>query len=146
MGNLFLDCEFLERGHHFPVDLISLALVSEDGREFYRISNEFDFPAVERSAWLRENVLPKLDYEIDDEGRVRQEVLAYTNNIRGIPRARSQHLHVSRKQMRDDLDDFLRDDLKPVFWGNFCDYDWVVLCQLYGAMIQLPKKFPRCVS
>lgn len=31
---------------------------------------------------------------------------------------------------------------KPEFWGYYADYDWVVLCQLYGTMVQLPKSWP----
>lgn len=29
------------------------------------------------------------------------------------------------------------------FWAYYADYDWVVLCQLFGTMMQLPKHFPR---
>jgi hypothetical protein len=31
---------------------------------------------------------------------------------------------------------------RPEFWAYYSDYDWVVLCQLYGRMIDLPKVFP----
>jgi hypothetical protein len=31
---------------------------------------------------------------------------------------------------------------KPEIWAYFADYDWVVLCQLYGRMIDLPKGWP----
>lgn len=31
---------------------------------------------------------------------------------------------------------------KPEFWGYYADYDWVVFCQLFGRMIDLPKGFP----
>ena len=30
----------------------------------------------------------------------------------------------------------------PEFWAYYADYDWVVLCQLYGTMMQLPPAFP----
>src|SRR5688500_2673686 len=30
----------------------------------------------------------------------------------------------------------------PEFWAYFADYDWVILCQLYGRMIDLPKGWP----
>jgi hypothetical protein len=33
--NFFLDAEFIERGRHFPIELISLGIVAEDGRELY---------------------------------------------------------------------------------------------------------------
>lgn len=31
---------------------------------------------------------------------------------------------------------------KPEFWAYYADYDWVVLCQLYGRMIDLPALWP----
>lgn len=31
---------------------------------------------------------------------------------------------------------------KPEFWAYYADYDWVVLCQLFGRMIDLPDTWP----
>lgn len=31
---------------------------------------------------------------------------------------------------------------KPEFWGYYADYDWVVLCQLFGTMMDLPNGWP----
>jgi len=31
---------------------------------------------------------------------------------------------------------------EPEFWAYYADYDWVVLCQLYGRMIDLPEGWP----
>jgi hypothetical protein len=31
---------------------------------------------------------------------------------------------------------------EPVFWAYFSHYDWVVFCQLYGRMIDLPDIYP----
>ena len=30
----------------------------------------------------------------------------------------------------------------PEFWAYYADYDWVVLCQLYGTMMDLPESWP----
>ena len=30
----------------------------------------------------------------------------------------------------------------PEFWAYYADYDWVVLCWLYGTMMQLPRHWP----
>ena len=47
----FYDCEFIEDGR--VIDLVSIGVVDENGREFYAISTEFDErPAV---AWVRRN-------------------------------------------------------------------------------------------
>lgn len=31
----------------------------------------------------------------------------------------------------------------PEFWAYFADYDWVVLCRLWGRMLDLPPHFPK---
>lgn len=48
---LFLDCEFNE----FQGDLISMALVSDDGREWYEV-----VPCENPGAWVAQNVMPIL--------------------------------------------------------------------------------------
>lgn len=48
---LFLDCEFNE----FQGDLISMALVSEDGREWYEV-----VPCENPGEWVAQNVMPIL--------------------------------------------------------------------------------------
>lgn len=48
---------------------------------------------------------------------------------------------ISRKQIHDMLLIFINDP-NPVFWGYYADYDWVVFCQLFGQMIDLPSHFP----
>ena len=52
----FYDCEFIENG--ITIDLVSVGVVAEDGREFYAVSTEFDAGAA--GPWVRRNVLPKL--------------------------------------------------------------------------------------
>ena len=52
----FYDCEFIEDGT--TIDLVSVGVVAEDGREFYAVSTEFDSSTA--GPWVRRNVLPKL--------------------------------------------------------------------------------------
>ena len=40
-----------------------------------------------------------------------------------------------------ELEEFFGDD--PVWWAWYGAYDHVALCQLWGAMPQLPRAFPR---
>lgn len=107
----FIDTEFHEDGR--IIDLISIAVVPEEGRPYYAVSSEFDPDAC--SDWVKQNVLPHLaDTERKRRARIAEDI----------------------KQM------VLADGAKPEFWGYFADYDWVLLCQLYGRMIDLPKGFP----
>ena len=60
-----MDTEFAETGGWKTptIDLISIALVSEDGREFYAESNEFNIHHCDE--WVRKNVVDKLGPEKD---------------------------------------------------------------------------------
>ncbi len=40
LARYFYDCEFIEDGR--TIDLVSIGVVAEDGREFYAVSTEFD--------------------------------------------------------------------------------------------------------
>mgnify|MGYP001577740199 FL=1 len=53
------------------------------------------------------------------------------------------HLHgprIERNQIARELIEFMGE--KPEIWAYYADYDWVVLCQLFGRMIDLPKGWP----
>ncbi|MCA2210671.1 polyadenylate-specific 3'-exoribonuclease AS [Nocardia rosealba] len=112
----FYDSEFVEDG--VTIDLISIGVVCEDGREYYAVSTEFD--AGRAGPWVRRNVLPKL------------------------PPAGSP-LYRSRAQIRDDLFKFFlpRPGVYPELWAWVGAYDHVALCQLWGDMTALPKNMPR---
>lgn len=45
-----------------------------------------------------------------------------------------------RHQIAREVVEFAGD--KPEFWAYFADYDWVVLCQLFGRMVDLPQGWP----
>lgn len=53
----WIDTEFIERP--YTIDLISVGLVAEDGREFYAESSEVDWSAA--SDWTLQHVRPQLD-------------------------------------------------------------------------------------
>lgn len=49
---------------------------------------------------------------------------------------------LDRNEMKKAILEFIGND-KPEFWGYYADYDWVVFCWIFGAMIDLPKNFPK---
>ena len=108
----YFDTEFIERGHEHPIELISLGMVREDGTELYAVLAD-GWDESHASDWVRENVLPHLG----DGPRITRAELA--------------------QRLR-----FWITEEKPEFWGYYADYDWVVLCQLFGSMTDLPKNFP----
>ncbi len=66
----FYDCEFIEDGR--VVDLVSIGVVDEFGREFYAVSTEFD--DTKAIPWVRRNVLDKLPSPSDRAWRSRERI------------------------------------------------------------------------
>ncbi len=110
----FYDTEFIEDGK--TIDLISIGIVSEDGRGYYAISTEFD--ASKASQWVKDNVLTKLE--------------------------NAPSLYKTREEIRIEVEAFICNDTtaKSELWAYYADYDHVVLCQLFGTMMNLPVHFP----
>lgn len=106
----FIDTEFSERGPSHPIQLISIGIVREDGRQFYAESSDFD--PDDCNVWVKKHVLTRL------KGK-----------------------HLPLRVIAADIKFFIGDD-KPEFWGYYADYDWVVFCQTFGSMIDLPKGWP----
>lgn len=48
------------------------------------------------------------------------------------------------RKIREEIIQFIDIDKngKPEIWGYYSAYDWVAFCQLFGAMIDLPKGYP----
>ncbi|MQA16916.1 MAG: polyadenylate-specific 3'-exoribonuclease AS [Pseudonocardiaceae bacterium] len=111
----FYDCEFIEDGA--TIDLVSIGVVDEQGREYYAVSTEFD---PERAGpWVRSHVLPKLPPPPDPAWR-------------------------SRAAIRESLLEYLTVPGDGVeLWAWFASYDHVALAQLWGSMPALPRALPR---
>ncbi|SDR86818.1 polyadenylate-specific 3'-exoribonuclease AS [Corynebacterium timonense] len=111
----FYDTEFIEDGR--TIDLVSIGIVAEDGREYYAVSTDFD--ARLANQWVRKNVLDKLPNPQSGAWK--------------SPRA-----------IRDDVLEFLTaSDSAPELWAWVGAYDHIVLAQLWGDMTGLPRQLPR---
>ncbi|WP_076482496.1 polyadenylate-specific 3'-exoribonuclease AS [Williamsia sterculiae] len=121
----FYDTEFIEDGR--TIELVSIGVVAEDGREFYAVSTEFD-PAG-AGDWVRANVLPKLPSPASpvwkSRTRIRDDLLDFLSGGSG----------------RGDSGSAVPDDVE--LWAWVGAYDHVVLCQLWGPMTALPRGIPR---
>jgi hypothetical protein len=151
----YLDSEFIENG--VTIDLISIGIVADDGREYYAINSECDFSKA--SDWVLENVLHPIGLDKDGfkvnpsepwvkpayrdsylcahpKQEIARQVLRFTKpSILPVPSADKGY-----KELRDAVT-----EESIEFWGEWCSYDWVVLCQLFGVMAELPFSFPmRC--
>lgn len=115
MRRFFYDTEFIEDGT--TIDLVSIGVVDETGREFYAVSTEFD--PDKAIPWVRRNVLEQLPPPADKAWK-------------------------SRERIREDLLAFLTGPGEEIeLWAWFAAYDHVALAQLWGAMPALPRQLPR---
>lgn len=144
----FFDTEFIERFHkpffgkpRHVIDLISIGIVAEDGRYYSAISNEYNYK--DASDWVKENVIDLLYiYTVHGDQRNRYD----SNNFQ-------KAYGKSNKVIAEEIKEFI---LTPYvdygnsnheFYGYYADYDWVLLCSLFGTMMNLPKGFPMfCID
>ena len=172
----FLDTEFIEgfkrpikwlptignwnKPYH-SIQLISISLVCEDGRQYYAISNEFDPDAA--NDWVKKNVLKPESLQWEFTTGFKATLHPY-----GLPLKEAMFEYgKSNKQIALEICRFIDeryiDTLYPdhgcfspvqsnypkevgttdlAFYADFADYDWVLFCSLFGTMADLPKGFP----
>lgn len=116
------DTEFIDNGS--TIDLISIGMVAEDGREFYFENGDADLSKA--SEWVKENILPylskcHLDHDPHCDCPVRQRAII------GV------HLREFCDPEKYGA---------PEFWGYYSAYDHVALCRIFGTMMDLPKGWP----
>jgi hypothetical protein len=179
----FFDTEFIEglkkpipwlptigqfnRPYH-SIQLISIGIVAEDGREYYAISSEFN-PA-DANPWVKENVISKLDYTLrfinhgecsdgsalledtwKSNKQIAQDIKAFCSPWRTVKI--KGPIDVNSSFGGALADRFIMDEhgqtgslyypeYEPEFYAYYADYDWVVFCSLFGTMMDLPKGFP----
>lgn len=130
MTRIFYDTEFLETGPDEPIRLISIGMVRSTGRHYYAIvkddeliSRAYDHP------WLREHVIPSLPVKLAGIGALWEWD--------------EDHLHFrdvkSRADIADEVRGFILRDPDTELWADYCAYDHVALCELFGRMIDLPE-------
>lgn len=132
----FYDTEFIEDG--VTIDLVSIGIVAEDGRELYCISSDFSESKLHANPWLTENVWPSLPQTTKGH-RCR---CRFGHLDRDHPDVRN------RRQIARAVEAFLlagvtEADPKPELWAWCGAYDHVVLCHLWGDMSALPSWMPH---
>lgn len=110
------DSEFLEDG--FSIDLISIAFVAEDGREYYAVNADMDLGRIEQDEWLMKNVVSQLPKTYEGAWKDKSVIAA------------------------EVLEFLLAGDGRPELWAWYSAYDHVAYAQLWGKMINLPAGLP----
>lgn len=201
----FLDTEFVEGtqqrsflgikiGETKPtIDLISIGIVAEDGREYYAISKDFNLKEawnrfdkkivqvdygfntkseIKKIYWLRENVLYPIFVELfkkenqytwdSDYGNIgnfmhhmersgkgysifEKLIYRYGKSNSEIANGIQSFIYLENIDFGGQfiLGNFIPNKYpEPEFYADYCSYDWVVFCWLFGKMINLPPAFP----
>ena len=125
----WFDCEFVEDGK--TIDLISIGIVAEDGRQFYAECSSTDLSKANQ--WVQDNVIGQLWHKQSDKRTA--NAWSRDGGSSGL---------LCRKEIARYLIAFC-DPAKhgpPEFWADFGAYDWVCLCQIFGTMMDLPTGWP----
>lgn len=185
--NYYLDTEFVEgtQDKKFlgikyantkpTIDLISIGVVSGDGREYYAVSKDFNVEEAwwredkPGKYWIRENILrPIFNELLEESGEVRnfnplslRKLLdRYGKTNKQIALEVEQYMLLREKEYPDFCSDCgerdtcytcqaihkhnskVDENQEIKVYGFYSSYDWVVFCQLYGLMMNLPKGLP----
>ena len=130
----------------------------------------------EREYWIRKNVLKPIYKELHDKENLharqalhRANVYIEETSFNFTYRNLKKLIHKygkSNKQIAEEVIEFcssesaiksklqqvknnniIASSVFPEFYAYYADYDWVVFCQLFGTMMDLPREFPMyCVD
>lgn len=140
----FYDTEFLEDGR--TVELISIGIVAEDGREYYAVNSEAPMDRIRANDWLVRNVVSSLPVT---GARSLTTYLDHQRNSYPKPSLEFVDLDKTATLVRphwviaNEVRDFLLTGGPDIeLWADYGAYDHVALCQLFGPMIALPDGVP----
>lgn len=121
----FYDTEFIDNGKTIP--MISIGIIADDGRSYYAVNKEIPQQHIWANTWLGTHVWPHLP-TIDNLG----QELDYNHPTVKAPALIAHEVHQFLTATGFDNE----------LWSYYSAYDHVVLCQLYGPMIDLPSGIP----
>ena len=107
--------------------------MADDGREYYAINYDCNWSKADQ--WVKDNVIAQLPDpplpQMYSSAKQYQKTEAYKQGWR------------NKITIASEVKQFvLNSNEKPEFWADYASYDWVVFCQLFGTMMDLPKGFP----
>lgn len=169
----FIDVKFID-GHVKPLfrrkryfmDIVTVGIVCEDGRELYLICNEFD-PEFANEVVKNFLLKPLINDCINNahvDTRKNIEKFIKPNNLSFNTRVVQYLCGKSKKEIAKQIYDFLTyrhiskqvegsDRIEVVdgnnnileVWGYYCYYDWTIISSLFGIILDRPKELPlRC--
>lgn len=119
--NCFFDAEFT--GLHKDTTLISLGMVSDNGREFYSEFTDYDESQVD--GWIQENVLANLLFR-DKE--------PFWDTVGNLTLVKG-----TKKDVQLALSTWLQKYRSVELWSDVHHYDVVLLFDLWGHAFKIPE-------
>jgi len=135
---VFFDTKFT--GLHQNTTLISIGLVSENGRTFYAEFTDFDKKQVKE--WIQENVIKNLQFREPIEGQdpYYSAVRAPDNPIgNDLFDSYDVRMQGTSGQVAQELERWLSQFDQVEMWGDCLAYNWVLFCQLWGGAFWIPE-------
>ena len=135
---IFFDTEF--SGLHQNTTLISIGMISEDGRKFYAEFNDYDKTQVD--SWLQENVIDNLLFKAPPKNQQEYYMSSRTeDNIIGNDLYESYNLDMrgSTEEIKVELEKWISQFDSVEMWSDCLAYDWVLFCQIFGQAFNIPK-------
>ena len=130
------DLEFLENGK--TIELISIGLVAEDGREYYAVNSEMPVDNILNHQWLKANVWPHLPLR-GYKPYPQINALQQSDGVLDTSDTRVRPKWVIANEVREFIQ-AAGPDIE--LWANYGAYDHVALAQLWGPMVRLPEGVP----
>jgi hypothetical protein len=115
---IFFDSEF--SGLHQNAQLLSLALVPENGPWFYAVFTDVDLASL--SPWHQKHIVPHLELS-------ERQLAALPEGI---------YLKADEAAVVSALRKYLATFEKVIMWADVPAYDWVLFCELFGGALSLP--------
>jgi hypothetical protein len=133
---LFFDTEFT--GLHKDTTLISIGIISEDGRTFYAELNDYDESQVDD--WIQKNVIDNLLFSAPSEGEDEHYIASRTVGHKGnLFENYSVELRSNMANLKTELTQWLAQFYDKVeMWSDCLAYDWVLFCDIFGHAFNIP--------
>jgi len=134
---VFFDTEFT--GLHKGTTLISIGLISEDGRTFYAELTDYDKSQI--NDWLQNNVISNLLYSEPPEGEENHySMQRHINNPIGNPihNGYSFEVRCNKSELKSYLSLWFGQFDSVEIWSDCLAYDWVLFNDIFGHAFDIP--------
>lgn len=135
---IFLDTEFT--GLHQNTTLISIGLISEDGRTFYTELTDYDEDQIDD--WLTNNVINKLKF-LDKTNYQKITESKHTINLHETYHGYSIELKCNQNILKEELRLWFQQFSvfgKNKIWSDCLAYDWVLFNEIFGHAFNIPNE------